>query len=153
MGQPRWTQRSRPRTQGHMHSEGRILCRASCHFLRRATTFPRPAHPLWPTFLSCVNFLSVFVLFIFDVLAPILIFESVQPLHASYIYVLCFPTPHPFSTAFPFCVFLFSLLMCTPMCYLFGGLLVRCYFLSSSRTICFSLTSLPAASKIGAIDL
>jgi hypothetical protein len=42
--------------------------------------------------------------------------------------------------------------MCTPLCYLFGGLLVRCYFLSS-RTLGFPLTSLPAASKIDAIDL
>jgi hypothetical protein len=65
------------------------------------------------------------------------------------IYVLCLPAPHPFSYCIstPSCVFLFSLLMCTAMCYLFGGLLVRCYFLFSSRTIGFSLTSLPAASK------
>ena len=70
--------------------------------------------------------------------------------------LFCFFFAHPptlFPTAFPSCVFLFSLRMCTPMCYLFGGLLVSCYFLSSSRTIGFSLTSLPAASKIGAIDL
>jgi hypothetical protein len=100
-----------------------------------------------PSSQFCVNFLSVFVLlFMLDVLAHILIFGSVQHLHASYISPL-------FPTAFPSFVFLFSLLMCTPMCYLFGGLFVSCYFLSSSRTIGFPLTSLPAASKIGAIDL
>jgi hypothetical protein len=58
MGQPRWTPRSRPRTQGHMHSEGRILCRASRHFIRRATSFQHLLHPSsWPTFLFFRDFL------------------------------------------------------------------------------------------------
>jgi hypothetical protein len=52
---PRRTLRCLPRTQGHVHSENCIIWRASCHFLRRATTFPRPAHPLWPTFLSVLH--------------------------------------------------------------------------------------------------
>jgi hypothetical protein len=73
-------------------------------------------------------------------------------MHHTSMFCVC-PPPTHFPNVFPSCVFLFSLLMCTPLCYLFGGLLVSCYFLSSSRTIGFPLTSLPAASKIGAIDL
>jgi hypothetical protein len=76
-----------------------------------------------PSSQFCVNFLSVFVLFMFDVLAHILIFGSVQHLYASYIYVLCLPaSPTLFFMRFS-CVFLFALFMCTPN-YLFGGLLV-----------------------------
>jgi hypothetical protein len=104
--------RCRPRTQGHVHSGGLNHLEGFLPLPSGATTFPSPAHPLWPNFLSCVNFLSVFVLFMFDVLAHILIFGSVHPLYASYIYVLCLPA-HPFPTAFPSCVFLSSLLLCT----------------------------------------
>jgi hypothetical protein len=64
MGSPRRTPRCLPWTPGHVHSEGCIIWRVSCHLLQRATTFPRPAHPLWPTLLSCENFLSVFVFFL-----------------------------------------------------------------------------------------
>jgi hypothetical protein len=66
-----------------------------------------------PSSQFCVNFLSVFVLFMFDVLVHILIFGSGQHLYASYIYVLCLPAsclihlcsvfarlPHPFLHAF-----------------------------------------------------
>jgi hypothetical protein len=86
----------------------------------------------------------------FDVLAHILIFGSEQTLHASYIYVLCLPAPFFFLLNFLLAYFSF-LFLCAPLCaILFGGLLVSCYFLSSSSTIGFSL---PVASKIGAIDL
>jgi hypothetical protein len=115
------------------------------HFQGQHILYGRPSSQF------CVNFLSVFVLFMLDVRAHILIFGSVQHLYASYIYVLCLPaSPHPFLHAFFLRISLFFL--CTPN-YLFGGLLVSCYFLSSSRTIGFSPTSLPAASKIGAIHL
>jgi hypothetical protein len=67
-------------------------------------------------------------------------------MHHTSMFCVC-PPPTLFPTAFPSRVFLFSFLMCTRMCYLFGGLLVSCYFLSSSRTIGFSLTSLPDAPK------
>jgi hypothetical protein len=55
-----------------------------------------------PSSQFCVNFLSVFVLFMFDVLAHILIFGSVQHLYASFIYVLCLPASptSPFLHAF-----------------------------------------------------
>jgi hypothetical protein len=59
----------------------------------------------------------------FDVLAHIVIFGSVQYLYASYIYVLCLPaSPTLFFMRFS-CVFLFAPFVCTPN-YLFGGLLV-----------------------------
>jgi hypothetical protein len=85
-----------------------------------------------------VNFFSVFVIFTLDVLAlshPHS-WERTSSVCNIYLYsVFARPPPTLFPTAFPSCVFLFSLLMCTPMCYLFEGLLVRCSFLSSSRTI------------------
>jgi hypothetical protein len=96
-----------------------------------ATSFGGLQHFHGPHLLSgrlsspfCVNFLSVFVLFfMFDVLAHILIFGSVQHLYASYIYVLCVPaSPTLFFMRFS-CVFLFAPFMCAPN-YLFGGLLV-----------------------------
>jgi hypothetical protein len=64
-----------------------------------------------PSSQFCVIFLSVFVIFILDVLAHILIFGSVQFLYASSIYTLflyaCTPTLFP--PAFPSCVYsLFS---------------------------------------------
>jgi hypothetical protein len=51
-------------------------------------------------------------------------------MHHASMFCVC-PPPTLFPTAFPSCVFPFSLFICTPMCYLFGGLLVSCYFLSS----------------------
>jgi hypothetical protein len=57
-GSPRRTPRGRPRTKGHMHSEGRIICRASRHLLRRATSFQRPIPtPSQLTFSSSGYFL------------------------------------------------------------------------------------------------
>jgi hypothetical protein len=67
-------------------------------------------------------------------------------MHHPSMFCVCPPPPPFFFMRFS-CVFLFALFMCTPY-YLFGGQLVSCYFLSSSRTIGFSLTSLPAASKL-----
>ena len=47
---------------GHMHSEGRIICRASRHLIRRVVSFDRPIHPssgcsFLPlgTFLFCIR--------------------------------------------------------------------------------------------------
>jgi hypothetical protein len=71
-------------------------------------------------------FYFVFAISMFDVLAHSLIFGSVQHQHASSIYVLCLSAPLLSPNAIPSCVFLFSHLMCTSMCYLFGGLLIRC---------------------------
>ena len=118
MGSPRRTPRCLPWTPGHVHSEGCIIWRVSCHLLQRATTFPRPAHPLWPTFLSCVNFLSVFVFFMLDVLAHILIFGSVHHLYASYIYVLCLPATTLFLLHFLLAYFSF-LFLCAPLCAIY----------------------------------
>jgi hypothetical protein len=54
-----------------------------------------------PSSQFCVTFLSVFVLFMFDVLAHILIFGSVQHLYASYIYVLCLTASPTLFFGFP----------------------------------------------------
>jgi hypothetical protein len=95
-----------------------------------ATSFGGLQHFHGPPLLSgrlssqfCVHFLSVFVFFMFDVLAHILTFGSVQHLYASYIYVLCVPAPPTLFFMRFSCVFLFAPFMCTPN-YLFGGLLV-----------------------------
>ena len=112
MGQPRWTPRCHLRTQGHMHSKadssGGLLATSfgGLHrFHGQHILYGRPSSQF------CVIFLSVFVIFILDVLAHILIFGSVQFLYASSIYTLflyaCTPTLFP--PAFPSCVYsLFS---------------------------------------------
>ena len=41
---PRRTPLGCPRTQGHMHSQGRIIWTASRHLFRRSTSFQRPIH-------------------------------------------------------------------------------------------------------------
>jgi hypothetical protein len=62
-----------------------------------------------PSSQFCVNFLSVFVLFMLDVLAHILVFGSVLHLYASYIYVLCLSaSPTLFLHAFFLRISLFS---------------------------------------------
>jgi hypothetical protein len=105
---------------GHMHSEGRIICRASRHLILRATSFPSPLHTSsWLPFSSSgylSNFFpSVFAMSTLDVLAHRLILGSVQHLYASSIYVLFLPFPPPFfSLAFNSCIFLFSLISATP---------------------------------------
>jgi hypothetical protein len=77
-----------------------------------------------------------------------LLFGSVHCLSAPYIYVLCLPAPPTrFPNAFPSYVFLFSLLICTPIYVACAIYLEGYYFLSSSRTMGFPLTSLPAAKN------
>jgi hypothetical protein len=67
----------------------------------------------------CVNFLSVFVLFMLDVLAHILVFGSIQHVHASYIYVLCLPAP-PFSSCISVLrISLFSSYVYPPLCVIY----------------------------------
>jgi hypothetical protein len=67
------------------------------------------------------------------------IFGSVQDLSSSYIYILYLPAPPTFLLAFHFATPLFSLCICSLMCY---------HFVVSSRTICIILTSLPPATKL-----
>jgi hypothetical protein len=66
--------------------------------------------------------------------------------YVSYIYILYLHAPHhPFLLlAFHFCVLLSFLCVNAPLFY---------FFVVSSRTIGIILTSLPCATKIGAIDL
>jgi hypothetical protein len=76
---------------------GRIICRASRDLiLRRATSFDRPilTSSGWP-FLLLGNFCSAFAISTLDVLAHGPLLGSVQPLYASYIYVLFLPAPGP----------------------------------------------------------
>jgi hypothetical protein len=140
---------SLPARPGHKPSADHIICRASRHLIRRATSCDRPilTSSGWP-FLLLGNFFSVFVISTFSVITHSLILGSVQHLYASYIYVLFLPPP---PTLFSLVLLLayssqFSH-MCTHMCYLFGGLLVSCYFLSSSKTSGLILTTLPAVQQ------
>jgi hypothetical protein len=69
--------------------------------------------------------------------------------------ILCFfcPPPPPFSKCIYFLRLSFLSSSVHPHVLSFWRAISCCYFLSSSSTIGFPLTSLPAASKIGAIDL
>jgi hypothetical protein len=92
-----------------IHLEGFLPLPSEGYKISKAQTSSMTDLPLLRKFPLCIP--SFYLMF--DVLAHILIFGSIHPLHASSIYVLCLIAPHPFPTAFPSCVFLFSLLMCT----------------------------------------
>jgi hypothetical protein len=96
-GIPRRTSRDRPRTQGHMHSEGHIIYRASRYLIRRATSF-QSAHLVTDHFFLCVIFIlySRFPRSMFSHTASFLGAYSICMHHTS---IFCFcPPPRPFSS-------------------------------------------------------
>jgi hypothetical protein len=133
------------------HSEGHILWRTHRYIIW--LTFPSFGYFLFWYFLVLTH--SVFAISMSDVFAHPIILGSVQDLYAPYIYILSLSAPPtPFSsrnTQNNFCVFLFSLNVCTPMYCLFGGILVATSFLSEnhrSSPLCAT-----TCDKNGAIDL
>jgi hypothetical protein len=118
------------------HSEGYIISKAHPHIL------------LVDLFFSWVIFYSVFA-----ISTQSHSWERTGSVCIIHLYSVFARPPTLF---LPHLVLAYSSLfshICTPMCYLFGGLLVSCYIFSSSRTIGLTLTSLPDATKIGSIDL
>jgi hypothetical protein len=159
---------------GHMHSEGRIICRASRHLIRRVVSFDRPIHPssgcsFLPlgTFLFCIRDFHVRCSRTHPPSWERTASECIIHLRSLFV-----SPPHPFPPVFNSCAFL-SFLICLrgfgwrihcgvevtvlstnkqlslslPMCYLFGGLLVNCHSFSSSRTIGLILTSATSCDK------
>ena len=79
---------------GLNHLEGFLPLPSEGYNISKARTSSMPDFPFLRKFPLCVC--TVFVFFLLNVLAHILIFGSVQHLYASYIYVLCLPAPPPF---------------------------------------------------------
>jgi hypothetical protein len=103
----------RSRTQGPMHSEVRITCRSSRHLIRKTTSFPRPIHT---SFFFSGKFSILYSRFPRQMFTHTTSFWGAYSICMDHTSVFCVcPPPHPFPHAFPFCVFLFSLL-CSPLC-------------------------------------
>ena len=132
---------------GLNHLEGFLPLPSEGYNISKARTSSMADLPFLRKFPLCVC--TVFVFFLLNVLAHILIFGSVQHLYASYIYVLCLPAPPPFFYCISFLrISLFSshvhpyvLSICRAIyldddlfggLYIFGGFLVHFYLLIRS---------------------